>query len=173
MRKFLLGMLVGVILVILSILLFAKRLQIETRIWHWSHGGTTFVGDFKVPVPRPWCPFRDPDGFVTLVDSRSALNTVTITLASHPFPDTDSWRSLQRGWLEDHGYKVIEERTLRAGNLTIACLGGNEDQKLLKLPSNYLSIECISTGPLGIYFNGDVSTLPEFYAIVSQIQKRS
>lgn len=164
---------------------YARRLQIETQIWHWRHGHATTVGDYEVPVPDTWYPQWVNNGWITLVDSRvdrsrelfTRVNMITVDSQSYRFRDLDSWMSLHREWAKDHGLQVVEEKTFHAAGVAVACFGDNQAQqtlqalKVLQPSSDFVAIECVSTDSLGLMFQGRESSLPEFYAIASQIQK--
>jgi len=58
MKKRMVFLLLFVITTSLAYLAYAKRLQIDAGLWHWRHGHSTIVGDFRVPVPDGWLPMR-------------------------------------------------------------------------------------------------------------------
>jgi hypothetical protein len=175
-------LLIGIAAVILGYPIYARRFQIEAKVWHWRHGHSTNVGEYEVPVPDHWLVEGSEDPTIlNLVDTRvrktgdplSNVSILTISLAPSPPRDIDAWASLTRQSIEHRGVASVEEKTFRTGDETVVCLGGQELREILHAPSvTAVSLECSSTGRLELGFSGPRVGLQEFYSIASGIHKR-
>ena len=176
-------LLIGVLVLIVGYPIYARRFQIEAKIWHWTHGYSAAVGDYIVPVPDHWLiVVEDVDGRdLTMVDTfvkRQAgllqtANSITVMTLSQPMRSLDAWETIRREQLEQSGLRDIESRTLRAADEKVICLGGNELRDVLHVPgTTLLSLDCQSAGKLNLMFVGYRSELEDFYRITSQIRKR-
>jgi hypothetical protein len=176
-------LLAGIAVLILGYPTYRRRFQIEAKVWHWRHGYSTYVGDYQVPVPDHWLVEDSNDAnIVILIDTRvrkmgdplSDVGILTVSLAPFPPRDIDDWASLTRQSLKRDGVTSVEEKTFRAGDETVVCLGGYALREILHVPSiSAVSLECRSTGRLDLGFSGPRSELQEFYVIASQIHKRT
>jgi hypothetical protein len=176
-------LLIGVLVLLVGYPIYARRFQIEAKIWHWRHGYSAAVGDYVVPIPDHWLILvegvdgRDLAMFDTLVKGQPGPlltpNMITVMSLSHPLRSLDSWESIKRQQLEHSGLSHIEEKTLWAADQKIVCLGGYELRDVLHVPgATHLSLECQSAGQLNLIFIGYRSGLEDFYTIASQIRKR-
>jgi hypothetical protein len=175
--------LIGVLALIIGYAIYARRFQMEAKIWHWRHGYWTTVGTFDVPVPNHWLVrTQGPDGWNmtmmdTIVNRQSehplTTNVITVISLSQPLRYLDSWESVKRQDLERSGLVKIEERTLSLAGEKVICLGGYVFHDVLRAPGTTpLSLECRSAGQLSLMFVGYRSGVEDFYTIVSQIRKR-
>jgi hypothetical protein len=183
MKRTLRMLLIGIFVLIIGYPIYARRFQIEARIWHWRHGYSAAIGDYIVPVPDHWLIVeKGPDDRdLTMVDTlvekqaehRLTANVITVIFLSQPVQNLDGWESIKRQQLEHSGLSTIEERTLWADDRRVICIGGYELREVLHVPApTLLSLECSLGGQLSLIFAGYRSGLEDFYAIASQIRKR-
>ncbi len=168
-------------IVLLAYVPYSKRLQIAATVWHWRNGDFAHVDNYEVPVPKNWLVKDDRSGLL-LIDTRrhgnepvlSGINIITVGSFRTPTPDLEFWKSYKRKWLKDHGISIIEERSLRFEDETVACSGGHEMQEMMHIPnaSDVVSLECRSSGKLYFIFVGQPPDLQVFYSIIPKIRKR-
>lgn len=172
----------GITVLILAFLAYDRWPQVRAKVWHWRHGSMITVGDYEVPVPEQWLvvEYENAD-IVTLVDTRSAdtrdpladVNAISVFATKYAYQDLDRLATLERQRLQREGLTQIEEKTIRAGDERMVCLGGTEFRDIMHVPDTVaLSLWCYSTGRLSLLFNGNRAGLQQFYAIVSGVRKR-
>ena len=176
-------LLIGVLVLVVGYPIFARRFQIEAKVWHWRHGYSTTVGDYTVPIPDGWLILvEDVDGQdLSMLDthvkrqpgSLQTANEIIVGSLPRPMRSLESWESIKRQQLERSGLINIEEKTLWAANQKVICLGGYELRDVVHVPgTTQLSLECQSAGRLNLIYIGYRSGLEDFYTIASQIRKR-
>jgi hypothetical protein len=167
---------------LLAIFVFVNnRLQIQAKLWHWRHGNSVDVGNFRVPVPEPWLVRNVQDrNSILMIDTRksrgpdplSDVNAISVFL-EEPSVDLDYWANDWQQWLRGRGSKEIELRNVNALADKIVCVGGHEFRDVMRIPgTSVVSLFCRSTAGLSLTFVGSERDKEEFYTIISNIQKR-
>jgi hypothetical protein len=170
----------------LGYIAYALRFQIEAKIWHWKHGGTTGVGNYEIPVPDHWLIYIQDLYGLTMMNTNPirpsdgrfhTSASITIFARRNQSIGTgglDSWLAWKRQSLQRKNVSPVEEKELGFGDETLVCIGGNEIQTILgdaanSIQTNIISLECRSDKDLTILFAGEPSDLQFFYNLVSQI----
>ena len=177
------------IVIVLAYLAYAKRYQLEAKIWHWRHGYSARMGNYEVPVPAHWLIFDQSSVAFTLVNTDPTVprrdgrfhTTALVTLfpfrhSSFGASQIEFWLSLQRQRLEREGVKSAAEKRLSFDDEAVICIGGSELSAMMRdekaFPNtSVISLSCMSDQGLEILFVGEPSDLQPFYTFVSQIRR--
>jgi hypothetical protein len=176
------------VVIVLGYVFYAKRYQLDAKIWHWRHGYVSRMGNYDVPVPEHWSLDQNPTAF-TLMNTaprspgRDGKLHSTAIVSVYPFRDRpigirgmEFWLSLERQRVDRQGVKPAVEKRLKLDDEDMVCIGGDElntimhDQKGFP-GTNVVSLNCMSSQGLNIIFLGEPADVPCFYTWVSQIRR--
>jgi hypothetical protein len=164
---------IGILLVVICLSLvgwfvFAKRFQLAAEIWHWRYGHSVAIRDYQVPVPDGWLVWAsgESDVAMTMPTGQGDQDFVSIGRTCCGSDHLDAWKEMQEHNLRGRGITDVREKTLQPAGETVVCIGHAGPHF-----SDFLSIECVSTGKLNALYFGRQAGLEDFYAIVSQVRK--
>ena len=169
-------------------LAFLDRYSIGARIWHWRHGYSARMGNYEVPVPDHWVILSQGSTSFTLANTAPNLPRdhkfhTTAVIDISPFRNRpigkdglEFWLSLHRKHLEREGVETVEEKNVAFGGDSMTCIGGAEMRTILRrgndsIPTDVISLRCLSSTGLEILFLGEPSDLQPFYTFASQIRR--
>ena len=180
------------LLAVLGFVYRANRFRLAAQIWHWRHGNSAVMGNYKVPVPEHWLILDDDSVAFTLMNTSPArlprdgeLHTAAV-INVFPFRNwpaeakrRDSWLSLKRQRLAREDVKAVEERRVKFGEDSVICVGGRELSAVFHNASSVsgaetdiVSLDCMSERGLEVLFVGEPSDLEPFYTFLSQIRSQ-
>lgn len=188
------AILVAVLLAV-AYLIDAHQYVIEARIWHWRHGYSTTIGNYEIPVPDHWVVLNQNSTLFTMAnasptrpkrDNKLHTTAVVMVIVDLSGPRThsgdaswaDFWVSRERQRLAKQKVQSVAEKTLKFGEESITCIGGNELSALLQGKPNapqmdVVSLSCMSDHGLRLMFDGEPSDVQPFYTLLSQIRRKS
>jgi len=149
---------------------FLPMQRIRAWVWHWRHGNSIQVGEFRIPVPNEWMVLRR--GAIMLVNTkgepgRTFSSTVTITEERQRNGVLEDVASSQRRVMEDVGIHVPDARHLIIDGVTGLCLDGETAKMGIKERHIYCRV-----GPtLSLHYVGSSLRAPAFYSILDGISK--
>jgi len=179
---------------------FAYRYPIAASVWHWTHGYSTNMGGYVVPVPQHWFIMNHNSDSLHLVNTApkrpsndgklhmaASISVFPFRRSSFDANKVELWLTLRRQQLSDEGVENIEEKRLQFGDETASCIGGSElsaalralrtvntNEKLYPARAaltNIFSVECMSDRGLNVWFVGEPHDREHFYEFVSQIRR--
>ena len=179
----------------------AYRYPIAASVWHWTHGYSTNMGGYVVPVPQSWFIMNHNSDSLDLANTvprrppRDGKLHMAASISVFPFRRSsvdankaELWLTRRRQQLSGEGVEDVEERRLQFGDERAACIGGSElsaalrslptlntDEKLYPVraaASNIFSVECMSDRGLNLRFVGEPQDREQFYEFVSQIRRQ-
>lgn len=181
-----------ILIISIGSFLYVRRLQLAAELWHWQHGNKTAIGNYDVPVPKHWLISDQDYTGLTIVNTapnfpKDGKFHTTPVISVFPFRSfpvdahrIDFWVSLERQRLAREHVKTVEENTVRLGNESMTCIGGQEFEEMLGdaqktgVPEiGAVSLNCMSDRGLNILFVGEPSDVQPFYAFLSQIRNRN
>jgi hypothetical protein len=176
---------VGILFALLFALAFvgyANRYPIAAKIWHWRHGDSVTIGDYIFPVAEHWLIVNQDYAASTMLDTSPNYSrkdgkfhtTAVITISSlrESSYDLSKWLSARRQWLAGEGVQDVQQKTVRFGQESVACIGGSELTTVLRpMKKDVISVNCMSQRGLEVMLVGEPSDLESFYTFVSQIRR--
>ena len=116
---------------LLVLLSFLPTRRIEAWAWHWRHGNSLQVAEFRVPVPNEWEVQRFESGMtqeVELINTKGGKPfwaTITITEEQRQRKVAlGDWASSRRRMMEKLGMNVTDARNLVIEGVAGFCLDG-------------------------------------------------
>lgn len=157
--------------------LYGLRNYASTWIWHWKHGGFTYVREYRVPVPSWWRVTSNIDHKIVTIAPLSRQGGVDEIGFMKPVPPItfEGWSKGYKESLKALGVTPIQEDWLHTQDERVLCMGGDEFHDVLHLSSPNIPsmrLECASSGGLVISFTGTKAGLGQFRRIVSEIESR-
>ena len=170
----------GILVVVCASLLVLLSLLPIHRIgawwWHWKHGNSIEVGEFRVPVPNEWSVWSFDTGMTHEVELQNTKGgkhfwaTITITQETRP-PNASvtDLVALRRHSMENLGIHVTETRQLTIGGTPGFCIDG--ETAMAGLPVR--NISCRVGAAFALEYIGSSLKAPSFYVILEGISKPS
>jgi hypothetical protein len=177
---------VGILFALLFALAFvgyANRYPIAAKIWHWRHGDSVTIGNYIFPVAEHWLIVDQDYAASTMANASPNYSrrdgkfhttaVITVSAFRESSHDLSKWLSVRRQWLAGEGVQDVEQKTVRFGQESVACIGGSELAKVLRpVKTDVISVHCMSERGLEVMLAGEPSDLESFYTFVSQIRRK-
>lgn len=153
---------------------FLPTHRIEAWWWHWKHGNSVQVGEFRVPISNEWDVWSFDTGMtreVQLVNTeggRPLWATITITEERGRRQDIPlaDLISLRRRSTENLGIHVTDTRQLAITGVMGFCLDG---ETMAGTPVR--NISCRLGTKFSLEYIGSSLKAPSFYSILAGISK--
>jgi hypothetical protein len=126
-------------LVTLGFGVYAYRYPIAASVWHWTHGYSTNMGSYVVPVPKHWFIMNRNADSLDLLNTMprhpprdgklhiaASIGVSPLRRSSVDANKMEFWLTLRRHQLSGEGVENIEEKRLQFGNERASCIGGSE-----------------------------------------------
>jgi len=170
------GILVVVFVALLLLLSFLPVYRIQAWAWHWRHGNSIQVGDFRVPVPNEWLVQHVETGMtqeVRLANTKGPKPfwaVITITEDQRPKNGVAAdWTSSRRRMMENTGIHVTDTRDVVIDGVPGSCLEG--ETAMAGIPVR--NISCHLGASFSLEYIGGSLKAPSFYSILNGISKAS